>query len=369
LLVDVRSDLGDDKGMNARGAADSPPLLRVQGLEVAFPVRDSGGATVATLVAVDRVSFEVQRHEVLALVGESGSGKTTTGLAILRLVPPTAGEVWFRQEDLAALKGRRLRRVRRDLQIVFQNPQSSLNPRLRVSALLAEPLRVHRVLSGADTTRRVREVLDLVGLSPATSDKYTFELSGGQQQRVAIARALMLEPAFLVLDEAVSALDVSIRAQILNLLSDLHQRLDLTYLFISHDLSVVSNFADRVAVMYLGKIVELAECDDFFAGGALHPYSRALLSAVPIPNPRQERQRRRILLSGDVPSPLERPSGCTFHTRCPWKQPVCSEVEPELATVESGQSVACHFWSEIAASELTPRETTVSTAPRRAPRG
>jgi oligopeptide/dipeptide ABC transporter ATP-binding protein len=324
------------------------PLLQVDGLEVRFAVRQSGQDS-STLVAVDRVSFDVAAGEVLGLVGESGCGKSTTGLALLRLVPASAGTVLFRGQDLMRLTGLSLRKTRRDLQIVFQNPQTSLNPRLTVARLLSEPLRIHGVLSRGERASMVARTLDLVGLPASAIDRYPHEFSGGQQQRIAIARAVILEPAFVVLDEAVSALDVSIRAQILNLLAELRSRLGLTYLFISHDLSVVRHVADRVAVMYLGRVIELAERDSIFAR-PLHPYTQALMSAVPIPDPAVEQRRERIVLKGDVPSPLNPPSGCRFHTRCPFSRDRCQEADPELEVAAGGHLVACHFWSEIEAA-------------------
>jgi oligopeptide transport system ATP-binding protein len=322
------------------------PLLRVVDLTVDYAVRAVAGAPRSTLRAVDQVSFDIAAGDVLALVGESGCGKSTTGLATLRLVSPSGGQVWFRGQELLGLRSAALRELRRDLQIVFQHPGASLNPRMRVGELLNEPLAIHRALPRPKRRERIMEVLDLVGLSAWTADRYPHEFSGGQQQRIAIARAVMLSPAFVVLDEAVASLDVSIRAQILNLLADLRSRLGLTYLLISHDLSIVRHVADRIAVMYLGRIVETGARDELFAR-PLHPYTRALLSAVPIPDPQVERHRRRIVLSGDVPSPLDPPSGCRFRTRCPWAQPLCAEIEPKLEQASAEHSLACHFWREI----------------------
>ncbi len=311
-------------------------MVRVEGLVKHFPV--AGGV----VHAADGVSFAVARGETLALVGESGSGKSTVARAILRLVEPTAGTVWFSDREVTNLGNRDLRALRRRMQIIFQDPYGSLNPLMTVETILREPFVIHGVGTRAEQAERVAALMRRVGLDPATRTRFPREFSGGQRQRIAIARALALAPSFLVCDEPVSALDVSIQAQILNLLDDLQDDLGLTYLFISHDLSVVRQIADRIAVMYLGKIVELAPRDAFYARPR-HPYTLSLLSAVPLPDPRRERARRRIILAGDVPSPLHPPSGCRFRTRC-WKaQEVCATTEPPLVEKEPGHWAACHF--------------------------
>ncbi|MEO7398602.1 MAG: oligopeptide/dipeptide ABC transporter ATP-binding protein [Ilumatobacteraceae bacterium] len=318
------------------------PILRVTDLVKEFRVRDRGRAAVVH--AVSGVSFDVQHGETLALVGESGCGKSTTGRCVLRLIEPTSGGVRFQGEDLLALGHGALRRVRRHLQIVFQDPQSSLHPRLTVRRLLSEPLEVHGE-EAATVRHRVDELLQLVQLRPEHLDRRPHEFSGGQRQRIGIARALANSPALLVLDEPVSALDVSIQAEIMRLLIDLRARLGLSYVFIAHDLAVVRQLADRVAVMYLGKIVESGPAEDVY-GAPQHPYTQALLSAVPIPDPAVEHRRQRIVLTGELPSPIDPPSGCRFRTRCWRAQETCAEIEPLLATptgVIDGHTVACHF--------------------------
>jgi len=316
-------------------------LLDVRGLKKYFPIRrGSFGRTKGEVRAVDDVDLQIRRGETLGLVGESGSGKTTLGRTLLRLIEPTAGQAFFDGVDIFGLDRKGLRRLRRRAQIIFQDPYGSLNPRLTVGDALREVLEVHRLASGREADRRVHELLDLVGLSPAHARRYPHEFSGGQRQRIGIARALSVEPEFIICDEPVSALDVSVQAQILNLLLDLQERLGLTYLFIAHDLSVVEHVSDRIAVMYLGRIVEIGETAEII-GAPRHPYTRALLSAVPVPEPRGARQR--IVLRGDPPSPANPPPGCRFHPRCPHpeRDEACQRIVPLLRETPTGRSVAC----------------------------
>jgi oligopeptide/dipeptide ABC transporter ATP-binding protein len=317
-------------------------LIEARGLTKHFPVRRGFilGGNLGTVRAVDGLDFDIRQGETLALVGESGCGKSTTGRLLLRLIEPTAGAIRFKGEDIATLDAETMRLRRRELQIIFQDPFGSLNPRMTVGDIVAEPLIIHAIGDGAQRRRRVQELLGLVGLARQHARRYPHEFSGGQRQRIGIARALALDPAFLVCDEPVSALDVSIQAQIINLMQDLQRELGLTYLFISHNLAVVRQIADRVAVMYLGRIVELAPTDELFAGPK-HPYTQALLSAVPVPDP--DRPRTRVALQGDVPSPLNPPAGCRFHTRCPLAEPRCREVEPALVDIGGGHEAACHL--------------------------
>jgi len=317
-------------------------LLRVEGLKMHFPMTKGiiFQRQVGAVKAVDGLNFFVRRGETLGLVGESGCGKSTTGRAILQLYRPTAGKVLFEGKDLCKIGGEELRHTRRRMQMIFQDPYASLNPRMTVGDIIAEPLDIHHLASGKERGERVRQLLSLVGLASYFANRYPHEFSGGQRQRIGIARALAVEPAFIVCDEPVSALDVSIQAQIINLLEDLQDQLTLTYLFIAHDLSVVRHISDRVAVMYLGKIVELADRNELYRHG-LHPYTKALLSAVPIPDPDVEARRERIILKGDVPSPVNPPSGCNFRTRCPMAIEQCAEVEPEFKEVSKDHWVAC----------------------------
>jgi len=329
-------------------------LLEVRGLQVHFPV--TGGVVLARRLgavrAVDGVDLDLDRGTTLGLVGESGCGKTTVGRAILRLVEPTAGTVRFDGEEVTALRGERLRRLRRRMQMIFQDPFSSLDPRQSVGSIVAEPLRAHGLDRGRDLGAEVRRLLDVVGLPANAASRYPGEFSGGQRQRVGIARALAVQPELIVADEPVSALDVSIQAQVVNLLEELQARFGLTYLFIAHDLAVVRHISDRVAVMYLGKVVEVAPADWLYRQPR-HPYTIALLSAVPIPDPEVEDRRERILLVGDVPSSVDPPAGCRFHTRCPWRQPTrCHDEEPALRELSAGQAVACHWAEAIADGTL-----------------
>jgi oligopeptide transport system ATP-binding protein len=342
--------------------ATASPLIEVRGLTMHFPVYE--GLLVARQVgavrAVDGVSFKIERGRTLGLVGESGCGKSTTGRCILRIHRPTSGQVLYDGRDLCRLPGRELRRMRRHLQMIFQDPYSSLNPRMTVRDTLGEPLDVHRlVASRAERSARIEHLLEVVGLNPAFADRYPHEFSGGQRQRIGIARALAAEPDLIVCDEPVSALDVSIQAQVVNLLEELQARFGLTYLFIAHDLSVVRHISSEVAVMYLGKIVEQAPRRELYER-PLHPYARALLSAVPVPDPKVERRRERIILTGDVPSPLNPPTGCRFHPRCPWARSNCAVDEPALVGARPDHAVACHYWREIEAGTLAPRQTTPS---------
>ena len=330
----------------ATSAGTGEPLLRVEDLKVLFPVKSGGVVrrTVGHVHAVDGVDLEVRRGETLGLVGESGCGKSTLGQALLRLVEPTSGRVLLDGTDVTALGRGDLRRLRRRVAMVFQDPYASLDPRRSIGQTISEPLEVHGLHRGRDARRaRIGELLEMVGLDPTWRGRYPHELSGGQRQRVGVARALAGEPDFVVLDEPIASLDVSIQAQVLNLLRRLQRELDLTYLFIAHDLAAVQHVSDRVAVMYLGRVVEVAGRHEL-ARQPAHPYTRALLSAVPQPDPRLERERRRIVLRGDVPSPVDPPSGCRFRTRCPDVFEPCPRVDPALQLVsEGGQRAACHL--------------------------
>jgi oligopeptide transport system ATP-binding protein len=330
---------------SAHSQKSGPPsdvLLRVDALTMHFPIyKGILRRQVGSIRALDGVSFDIARGETLGLVGESGCGKSTTGRTILRLYDPTAGRVTFDGTEITAMRGEALRRMRPRMQMIFQDPQACLNPRMTVGSIVAEPLDEHGAVKGREKRDRVRELLGAVGLNPKFADRYPHEFSGGQRQRIGIARALALNPDFIVCDEPIAALDVSIQAQVVNLLQDLQAQFGLTYLFISHDLSMVRHLADRVAVMYLGKVVELAPRERLY-NEPLHPYTQALLSAVPIPQPRLERKREHIILKGDVPSPANPPSGCRFRTRCPVAFDRCAVEEPAWRKVQGNRWVACH---------------------------
>ena len=328
------------------GNATSPDgdiILDVRDLKMHFPVASGmlWNRSIAYIKAVDGVSFSVKRGETLGLVGESGCGKTTTGRCILQLYKPTGGEIDFDGNELNSLSTREMRGLRREMQVIFQDPYSSLNPRMTAGNIIGEPLRVHGLVSSNSEYRdRVSELLLNVGLNPAMADRFPHEFSGGQRQRIGVARALSVSPKFIVADEPVSALDVSIQAQIINLLEELQERFSLTFLFIAHDLSVVRHLSDRVGVMYLGHLVELADRNDIYVD-PVHPYTKALLSAVPIPDPVIDSQRERVVLTGEVPSPLNPPSGCVFHPRCPIAIEDCSRVTPEVREVSPGHWASC----------------------------
>ena len=335
--------------MNDTMRSDNDTLLRVENLKVHFPVTEGVifQKQVGAIRAVDDVSFELKRGETFGLVGESGCGKSTTALAVLRMLEATAGRIIFEGEDITDYDQKTLRPIRRRMQMVYQDPYGSLNPRMKVRDIIGEPLVVHG-LAGTRTEfrQRVDELMELVGLLPDMAGRYPHEFSGGQRQRIGIARALALEPSLIICDEAVSALDVSIQAQVLNLFKDLQEKLGLTYLFIAHDLSVVRHICDRIAVMYLGKIVEIADRDQLFREPK-HPYTEALMAAVPVPDPVIEAARPQQLIVGEVPSPQNPPSGCRFHPRCPKVFDACSKTEPQLQLTEGGRTVACHLHGPI----------------------
>jgi oligopeptide transport system ATP-binding protein len=326
---------------------DEPVLLHVEKLVKHFPILRGVlfQKQVGAVHAVDGLTFDIRRGETLGLVGESGCGKSTTGRAILQLHKPTSGKVLFEGVDLVTLEPRELRKMRRKMQMIFQDPYASLNPRMTIGEIIGEPLRLHGLADRKESNERVVELLRLVGLNPHYANRYPHEFSGGQRQRVGVARSLSLNPSLIVCDEPISALDVSIQAQVVNLLVELQEKLGLTYLFIAHDLSMVRHISTRVAVMYLGTIVELASRDELY-NCPIHPYTQALLSAVPIPDPEAEQNRRRIILEGDVPSPVDPPSGCRFRTRCPMAMQTCQDQAPEYREVSPGHFVACHLASK-----------------------
>jgi oligopeptide transport system ATP-binding protein len=332
--------------MSTNGSVKSDDyILRVEGLKMHFPITQGilFQKQVGAIRAVDGLTFSIKRGETLGLVGESGCGKSTTGRSILQLYRPTAGHVFFEDKDLTVLNGTEMRHQRRQMQMIFQDPYASLNPRMTVGNIVGEPLDVHNIGDKQSRRDRVAELLQIVGLNPYFVNRYPHEFSGGQRQRIGVARSLAINPKFIVCDEPISALDVSIQAQIVNLLEDLQAKFGLTYLFIAHDLSMVRHISNRVAVMYLGKIVELTERTELYRN-PLHPYTQALLSAVPIPDPRAEEKRKRIILTGDVPSPANPPSGCYFSTRCPRVMDKCRQVEPEFKSVGGDHYTACHLY-------------------------
>jgi len=341
-------------------------LLEVKGLKKHFPIKTGVlKRTTGHVYAVDGIDFTVEKGETLGLVGESGCGKSTTGRAVLRLIPPTAGTIMFEGVDVMAASRSQMQALRRDMQVIFQDPYASLNPRMRVRDIVGESLKIHNIGTQAERKKRVFELLETVGLSTEHAERYPHEFSGGQRQRIGIARALALNPKLIICDEPVSALDVSIRAQVINLLEDLQDEFDLTYLFIAHDLSVVKHTSDRVAVMYLGKIVEISDSAVLYSRPQ-HPYTEALLSAVPIPDPTAERARRRIILEGDVPSPANPPSGCVFHPRCPRAQEICTTAMPALASTggDAGKrhEVACYFPARFTGEVRTVSDTPFEAA-------
>src|SRR3954471_3248970 len=350
MAIERRPTAGDKIAGN-----DGQTLLSVKNLKMHFPITQGIilQRQVGSVKAVDDVSFDITQGETLGLVGESGCGKSTTGRAILQLYKPTAGAVEFNGRNLVTLKSGEMRRMRREMQMIFQDPYASLNPRMTVGSIIGEPLEIHNLAKGRAKQERVQELLRIVGLTPYFANRYPHEFSGGQRQRIGIARALAVQPSFIVCDEPISALDVSIQAQVINLLEELQGQFNLTYLFIAHDLSVVRHISDRVAVMYVGKIVELTDRTELYEK-PLHPYTKALLSAVPIRDPSIERGRQRMILTGDVPSPVNPPSGCRFNPRCPYAQDLCREKEPPLIEVEPEHFTACHFWDEILARGATP---------------
>ncbi|MHB8926109.1 MAG: ABC transporter ATP-binding protein [Bacillota bacterium] len=329
--------------MSVGGGGNGEILVRVENLKKWFPVAAAGLSFAAKrewVQAVDDVSFEIAKGETLGLVGESGCGKTTVGRTVARLYEPTAGKVVFDGQSIYELPAEEMRQVRRKIQMIFQDPYASLNPRMTVGDIVGEPIDINRLATGEARKNRIFELLETVGLNREHASRFPHEFSGGQRQRIGLARSLAAEPSFIICDEPISALDVSIQAQVVNMLQDLQEKMGLTYLFIAHDLAMVKHISNRVAVMYLGKIVEVADGYELYAH-PVHPYTTALLSAIPIPDPGVEEERRRIILEGDVPSPINPPSGCHFRTRCRLAQPVCSEKEPELVDRGAGHKVAC----------------------------
>lgn len=344
-MVSTQRSVTNNQILESVSGNSEEPLLRVENLTVHFPVGRTGfwGRRQQVVHAVEDISFEIRRGETLGLVGESGSGKSTTGHAILQKVRPTSGRIIFKGQDITDVSGEDLRKLRRHMQLVFQDPYASLNPRMKVIDIVAEPLVVHGIVKRSrDAYERVRELLNICGLPEDAASRHPHAFSGGQRQRIGIARALALEPEFIVLDEPVSALDVSIRAQIVNLLQELQERLSLTYLFIAHDLSVVRHISHRVAIMYAGRLAEIAERSDIYKHPQ-HPYTEALLSAVPIPDPAIQRDRKRIMLPGEIPNPVSPPSGCRFHSRCPIVQPRCLGEEPPLEEKRPDHRAACWY--------------------------
>ena len=333
-----------DAGAQTNASFSREVLLDVKNLVKHFPIMRGMlvQKQVGAVHAVDDISFKIYRGETLGLVGESGCGKSTTGRAVLQLHRPTSGEVLFEGKDLVKMKREDLRKMRRRMQMIFQDPYASLNPRMTVGEIIGEPLTIHEIASGKEVEERVKDLLKLVGLNPAFANRFPHEFSGGQRQRIGVARALSLHPSLIVCDEPISALDVSIQAQVVNLLEDLQRDLNLTYLFIAHDLSMIRHISSRVAVMYLGVIVELADRDELYHN-PLHPYTQALLSAIPLPDPVAEEKRKRIILAGEIPSPVNPPSGCRFRTRCPLASPVCAESRPAFREISTGHFVACHL--------------------------
>ncbi|CAM3213993.1 dipeptide ABC transporter ATP-binding protein [Filibacter tadaridae] len=330
------------------------PLLKVDNLKKYFPVKKGMlGRTVGQVKAVDDVSFYVNEGETLGIVGESGCGKSTTGRMLMRLLEPSEGKVEFDGQELTSLSSDEMRKTRRDIQMVFQDPYASLNPRHTIGKILEEPLIVHGLDNAKERKEKVRKFLEIVGLSAYHAKRYPHQFSGGQRQRIGIARALMTNPKLIIADEPVSALDVSIQSQVLNLMQDLQKDFNLTYIFIAHDLGVVRHISDRVAVMYLGKMVEIAESEQLYVE-PLHPYTQALLSAVPVPDP--DYKKEQIVLEGDIPNPANPPSGCTFHTRCPFKMDICTKVVPELIQHGPGHSVACHLYGDESDNDIKKME-------------
>jgi len=377
----MTTEVGRLTASGATAAAGTVPLLRLEELKVHFPIRDGiiRQRHIGDVQAVDGVTFEIERGETLGLVGESGCGKSTTGRAIIRLNPPTGGRIFFDGKDVTDIKGSELRRLRKRMQMIFQDPYASLDPRMTAGGIVAEPLDIHDVGKPDERRERVRELLSTVGLNPDYSSRYPHEFSGGQRQRIGVARALALQPDLIVADEPISALDVSIQAQIINLLERLQGEFGLTYLFIAHDLSVVRHISDRTAVMYLGRVVETSGSRDLNVR-PLHPYTVALLSAVPIPDPVVESRRRRIILKGDVPSPVNPPSGCRFHTRCWLREKLgnperCVTEDPRLRMMDTRHEVACHFAEDVdgsteqsqATGRPIPSTASVPAAPAPAP--